>query len=169
MLARKVRAVLSMESGFEVLFVHRDADAAGPEARLDEIVSALREVGLLDAGVAVIPVRMTEAWVLLDEEPIRRVAGNPRGRQELNLPSPARVENDPDPKRTLKEALLAASGRQGRRRRKFENKFVAHRRILLEQLPVGYALNDVPAWSRLRQEVADLVLKLNAGAGTCNE
>lgn len=163
-LARKLRVVLAVEPGFEVLFVHRDADAAGPEARLDEIFSALREVELLDAGVAVIPVRMTEAWVLLDEESIRRVAGNPSGRQALNLPAPARIEDDPNPKRTLEEALVVASGYQGRRLRKFRRKFAAHRRILLEQLPVGHALNDVPAWSRLRQQVSDLVFKLNSDA-----
>ena len=162
-LARKIRVVLAVEPGFEVVFIHRDADAAGLEARLDEIVSALREVELLDSGVAVVPVRMTEAWVLLDEESIRRVAGNPSGRQALNLPAPARIEDDLNPKRTLEEALVVASGHQGRRMRKFRKKFAAHRRILLEQLPVGHALNDVPAWSRLRQQVSDLVFRLNAG------
>ena len=156
-LERKIRAVLAVDSEFDVLFVHRDADTAGHEERCNEIVAASRNAGVNVASVAVVPVRMTEAWILLDEEAIRRVAGNPRGRQPLNLPKPARVEDDPNPKKTLENALVTAGGHQGHRRRKFRKKFAAHRRILLEQLPVGGALSEVSAWVRLKQEVAEFV------------
>ena len=156
-LERKIRAVLSVDSEFDVLFVHRDADTAGHEERLNEIVTASCNAGLNVASVAVVPVRMTEAWILLDEEAIRRVAGNPRGRQPLDLPRPARIEDDPNPKKTLEDALVAAGGHQGHRRKKFRKKFAAHRRILLEQLPVGGALNEVPAWVRLKHEVVEFV------------
>ena len=156
-LARKLRAILSAASEFDVLFVHRDADSAGIEERSREIAEAARDSESEAARITVIPVRTTEAWILLDEDAIRRVAGNPSGRQPLNLPRPSRVERATDPKTILESALAAASGDQGHRLRKFRKKFGRHRRILLEQLPVGGALAEVPAWVRLRQAVSDLV------------
>ena len=156
-LERKIRAVLSTESEFDVLFVHRDADAAGHEERSREIAEASRIVELEVDRVTVIPVRTTEAWILLDEAAIRRVAGNPGGRQPLDLPRPSRVEDVPNPKAVLESALVAACGHQGHRLKKFRKKLRQHRRILLEQLPVGGALDEVPAWVRLKQAISDFV------------
>lgn len=48
--------------------------------------------------VPVIPGRMTEAWLRLDEAAIRRVAGNPNGRTKLGLPKLHEVESVADPK-----------------------------------------------------------------------
>lgn len=154
-LERKVRGVLSTESEFDLLFIHRDADSIGHRERSEEIAEASGDAALDVVRVSVIPVRTTEAWILLDEEAIRRVAGNPRGRQPLHLPRPSRVEDANNPKGALQTALVAASGHQGHRLKKFRNKFGQHRRILLEQLPVGGALNEVPAWVRLRQAVSE--------------
>ena len=156
-LERKVRAVLSTESEFDLLFVHRDADSAGYEERFREIVDALRNTELDVERITVIPVRATEAWILLDENAIRRVAGNPSGRQPLNLPRPSRVEHVADPKATLVSALVAACGYRGHRLKKFRTKFGQHRRILLERLPAGGALDEVPAWVRLKQAVSEVV------------
>ena len=156
-LERKIHAILSNESEIDLLFVHRDSDAAGYEDRSREIAEALRNLEFETGYVPVIPVRTTEAWILLDEDAIRRVAGNPRGRQPLNLPRPARVERDVDPKRTLENALVTASGHSGQRLRKFRSRFGQHRRILLEQLPVGGALDEVRAWLRLKEAVLNFL------------
>lgn len=101
--------------------------------------------------------RSTEAWLLLNEAAIRRVAGNPRGSQPLQLPKPSQVENVSDPKEALRRALADASGKQGRRLRTVRKSFGQHRRILLEQLPVGGALEQVPAWRRLERRVSAFV------------
>ena len=159
MLQRKMVAVLSAESEFDLLFVHRDADAAGHEARTIEIGDATNGAGLAVHHVPIVPVRTTEAWVLLDEAAIRRVAGNPRGREPLNLPRPARVEDLHAPKDTLESALTAASGFRGSRLRKFRRRFGRQRQILLAQLPVGGALEQVPAWRRLKDSVSRLVAR----------
>ena len=151
-------AVLSTETEFDLLFVHRDADAAGHEERTREIVDALANAALDVGQVPIVPVRTTEAWVLLDEAAIRRVAGKPRGRQPLNLPRPARVESLADPKEALATALAAASGYSGSRLRRFRNRFGQHRRILLEQLAVGGTLELVPAWRRLREAVSEFAV-----------
>jgi hypothetical protein len=48
----------------DVIFVHRDADAQGRDMRFSEIKDA---VGTFKTWVALIPVRMMEAWFLFDE------------------------------------------------------------------------------------------------------
>ncbi|MYH27337.1 MAG: DUF4276 family protein [Acidobacteria bacterium] len=159
-IARKINAVLSTDSAFDLVFIHRDANTVGPIARADEIKRFMDEVRLEPKApdwIPVIPVTATEAWLLLDETAIRRVAGNPGGRQPLQLPRPAQVENVSDPKEMLRTALANASGKQGRRLSKVRNNFGRQRRILLEQLPVGGALEQVPAWRQLKQNVSAFV------------
>jgi len=99
----------------DLLFVHRDAERHEPDARRAEIAAAVLGSGL-PATVPVVPVRMTEAWLLWNEAAIRRAAGNPNGKDALGLPAPSEVERRPNPKADLHAALLEASGRRGRRR-----------------------------------------------------
>ena len=61
------------------------------------------------------------------------------------------------PKEALRKALADASGKQGRRLNTVRKSFSQHRRILLEQLPVGGALEQVPAWRRLELRVSAFV------------
>lgn len=96
----------------DILLVHRDAERMRPERRRLEIPSAPGRV------VRIVPVRMTEAWLLFDEAALRTASSNPHGRERLNLPDLRRVESLPDPKRVLRELLLAASGNDTMRRRK---------------------------------------------------
>lgn len=83
--------------------------------------SALRSYS--QRHVAIVPVRMTEAWFLHDESAIRRASGNPNGTVALSLPNPKRVESVTDPKSTLEAALLTASELTGRRREKRKTEF----------------------------------------------
>jgi hypothetical protein len=106
-----------------LLFVHRDADREPRAKRVDEIRSAVQRIASdFFAGrpyVCVVPVRMTEAWLLFDEAAIRLAAGNPRSATPLSLPPLAKVEDLPDPKAVLNEALLRATDKPARRLRKF--------------------------------------------------
>jgi hypothetical protein len=106
----------------DVLFVHRDAERQQPKERIEEIQNALATAnlhGVRVPAVAVVPVRMLEAWLCFNEVAIRKAAGNPNGKQPLGLPDHKRVEARPDPKNDLKKALLAASELRGRRLKKF--------------------------------------------------
>jgi len=102
----------------DLLFVHRDSDAALPQQRKLEIQTAYAESGLSSPRmVCVIPVRMTEAWLLLDEGAIRIAAGNPNGKENLDLPrAPDQIAN---PKDVLGELLTQAGGLSGRRKKNF--------------------------------------------------
>lgn len=111
-LRKRVEAAAKLYGG-DVLFVHRDAERDGYDVRLAELDAALLDIPVI--YVPVIPVRMTEAWLLGDEGAIRRAAENPRGRMALQLPAKERWESLPDPKAILFEALHRAADRPARR------------------------------------------------------
>jgi hypothetical protein len=118
----------------ELLFIHRDAEKEPQEMRRDEIEQAIaasqNDIQQAQAvTVCVVPVRMTEAWLLFDEPAIRRASGNPNGTAPLHLPKRAQWEVIADPKSVLHEALRVASGLK---RRQLEN-FPANQRQI--QIP----------------------------------
>lgn len=151
----KIRIGLSNYGEADLLFVHRDANNAGAAARYSEISSEVDHAGYPEKWIGIVPIRAMEAWLLVDEDSIRRVAGRPGGTENLDLPSPRRVENVNDPKEALKQALVRAAAPKGaRRKRNLEKEFGALRRQLAENLPIGGALEQVPAWARFRDDVA---------------
>jgi hypothetical protein len=106
----------------DLLFIHRDAETGDRQARLREIGEAVERVlagFTIPHRVCVIPVRMTEAWLLFSEAAIRRAAGNVSGRYILRLPAVNNIENTNDPKRILYDLLKIASGLTGRRLKRF--------------------------------------------------
>lgn len=159
--AEKLKAALAIGGEYDLIVVHRDADRDGRDARLTEIATAVQAASAGSCYSAVIPVRMTEAWLLTDESELRRVAGNPKGTTQLDLPKPARVEAIPDPKKLLKEILGIASGLSGRKLVKFHDRFSQHRRQLMEGLDPDGSIGVVPSWQCF---VTDLESALKAAA-----
>jgi hypothetical protein len=160
--AAKLQAVKDLGGAYELVVVHRDADADGRSPRLQEIHTAMERVMPDTPHVPVIPIRMTEAWLLLDEGEIRRVAGSPKGRMPLDLPRARNVESVSDPKAQLARALSVASELSGRRLDTFQKRFSEHRRQLLERIdPVG-PIRDVPSW---RDFNADFSSRLEEAIG----
>ena len=112
----------------EVLFVHRDAEGATIEHRMAEIGRAVRRTRVTTLPVVcVVPVRMQEAWLLIDVAALRGAAGNPNGKEPLDLPSVETLEALPDPKQILHDLLRQASGLRGRRLRSFSERLSGHR------------------------------------------
>jgi len=138
----------------ELLFVHRDADAALPQARIDEIRQAFTQARIELPAVAIIPVRMLEAWLCFDENAIRRASGNPNGKMPLNLPKLQRVESRPNPKRDLSEALLIACGRSGRRRKKFDTATAFWN--IIDGIEDFSPLRELPSFQAFEQSVKSL-------------
>jgi hypothetical protein len=100
----------------DILFVHRDGEREPLARRVAEIESATKAIDTL--AVPVIPIRMQEAWLLIDECALRRASGNPNGTVPLDIPPIEQLEAIPDPKHLLHELLREASGLRGRRRQK---------------------------------------------------
>ncbi|MFC0862136.1 hypothetical protein ACFHYQ_07485 [Sphaerimonospora cavernae] len=149
----KLRAVLDIDGEYELIAVHRDADRDGRQVRLTEIATAIQTHAPGTAHAAIVPVRMTEAWLLMDEAELRTIAGNPNGKMRLSLPSPNKVESVPDPKTVLKEKLALASGLSGRKLEKFNQRFSQHRRLLLERIDPSGPITDVSSWQHF---IADM-------------
>ncbi len=96
----------------DYLFVHRDADRESLETRRAQVKAAIQQAACgisTPPAVCVIPVRMTEAWMLFDATAIRKAADNPNGTDPLDIPKLAKVESLPDPKDTLARLLKTAS------------------------------------------------------------
>lgn len=104
----------------DVLFVHRDAEGQPPDWRVEEVRRAVTSSGISCSYVPVVPVQMTEAWLLIDELAIRRAAGNPHGKVILAVPPLTRLEQLADPKARLHECLEIASEKSGRRLDQFQ-------------------------------------------------
>jgi hypothetical protein len=135
----------------DLLFVHRDADRVGHDSRKEEITRGLDEAEIDVASVCVVPVRMTETWLLIDEHAIRAAAGQPRGRAVLSIPQLRRLEEEAYPKAALHQALRDASELRGRRLRDFPVKQRVRR--VAELIGDYGALRGLSAFRALEQEV----------------
>lgn len=140
-----------------------EVDGDGRDARWAEITAAVQTVTPGTCYVPVIPIRMTEAWLLTDELELRCVAGNPKGRMSLDLPQPAQVEKVPDPKQKLKDVMGVASGLSGRKLKGFHARFPQHRRQLLERLDPDGNVAVVPSWKCFVGDLESALHKAAAG------
>ncbi|MGQ0840617.1 hypothetical protein [Actinokineospora sp.] len=141
----------------DLIVVHRDADNVKVDARRAEIECGAQVASYQGALLPVIPVRMTEAWLLLDEPAIRQVAGNPNGKMQLPLPGIHEVERRADPKSLLQECILAAANVSGRRKDETKKRFSYHRRQLLERLDCGGPVTRLEGWKRLVRDIDAII------------
>jgi Domain of unknown function (DUF4276) len=133
----------------DLMFIHRDADNGTRIARVNEVTTA--QLGILPVPfVPVIPVRMQETWLVVDEHAIRNSANNPRGRASLGLPARAVVEKQADPKRTLRLALQRASELSGRHLHRFNCNSAANR---VAEIMDCTLLRGLSAFDALEQEI----------------
>jgi hypothetical protein len=136
----------------DILFIHRDAEGAERATRVSEIGRAWDEAH--EQGTThccVVPVRMTEAWLLFNENAIRRAAGNPAGDTPVDLPcSPDRL---PNPKSALHELIRTASGLNARRRKSLDVHAAVHR---VAELITDYSpLRKLSAFAEMERELAE--------------
>ena len=139
-----------------LLFVHRDAEKQDPSVRYDEVEAANHTEC---RHVCVVPVKMQEAWLLLDEAALRDAAGRPSGTEDLGLPPSHRWDRLPDPKRVLYDALRAANGAKGRRAKSFNPGRAAHRLAAL--ITDWTPLRDLGAFARLETDTRTALEQLD--------
>jgi hypothetical protein len=144
-----------------ILFVHRDAERADAvDIRSEEIRQACMGLEAQSPeliSVFVIPVRMTEAWLLFDESAIRRVAGHPQGRKPLNLP-PLQSMERVHAKDMLHQAIREASELTGRRAKKLDVSRAIH--VVADFIRDYGRLNSLPSFTRLRSDLGSALLAL---------
>jgi hypothetical protein len=141
----------------DLLLVHRDAEGPDSSLRYTEIEQAVNESHISTPTVPVVPIRMTEAWLLFDEQAVRRAAGNPNGGTPLDIPvrNPEAVV---DPKALLHDALRTASGLTGRRLQRFRTSEAVHR--VAEYIDDFSPLRHVPAFQSLYDRVVEVARRL---------
>ena len=154
-LTAKIAAAVELYPA-DLLFVHRDAEGAPHQQRVDEVRTACQSFPDV-RSVPVVPVRMQEAWLLISEAAIRTAAGRPRGRAPLALPPLKGLERVPDPKQTLYDALRTASELTGRHLARFKVTAAAYR---VSELIGDYApLRGVPAFDALEAELQTVLAR----------
>ncbi len=154
-LADRVVGALAMYP-CDLLFVHRDAEKDSLEDRRSQLESALSMLPP-PPRVPVIPVRMTEAWFLFDENAVREAAGNPNGQEPLSLPLLSEIESLRDPKSALTRVLECASGLPARRLKRFRPGVAFHRLATL--IDDFTPLRVLPAFQALEADIAKVVRK----------
>ncbi len=140
----------------DVVFVHRDSENQSPSLRRREIGAAIKGSGI-ERHVPVVPVRMTEAWLLSDERAIRTAANNPNGTSVLPLPRLDELEAIPDPKRVLNECLVAAQDLGLRRRRQFHRRLGQAVHRVAELTESFDRLRALPAFETFEKDVRAVV------------
>jgi hypothetical protein len=145
----------------DILFVHRDAEAQKAELRYTEINKAihvtLKNESKHTPHICIVPIRMTESWLLIDRSAICKAAGNPHYSGPLKLPDVKRLENVIDPKETLFELLRTACDLTGRHLRRFDPEKLRH--LVAENIVDFSALRTLSAFKRLENDVSVLLLK----------
>lgn len=144
----------------DLFFIHRDAEKQSWEDRIAEVRMAIEKAKVNRLPViCVIPVRMAEAWLLSQVDAIRAAAGNEAGTMSLEIPSPKKLEQLPDPKQLLIELLRQASGLSPRRLRDFR----AHQRMhdLADRIDDFAYLRELLAFQRLEDELRAAIERLH--------
>jgi len=126
---------------------------------MQEITKAISEVGqTAPQHIPVIPCRMSEAWMLIDESAIRSAANNPNGSISLSLPKLNRLEKLTNPKADLKNLLKRATELSGRRLKGFNESAAIHR--VAELIEDYSALRRLSHFQHLETEIENLRLHL---------
>ncbi|PHR17740.1 MAG: hypothetical protein COA41_11530 [Sphingopyxis sp.] len=162
----KLEVIKRFYPSVDIIFVHRDADGAGIEARELEIETA-RGLARVDANVIpVIPVKMLETWLLADKEKLNIVAGNTKTDTDIKcLPKLAKLEKIADSKALLMDVLCESSGATGGRLKDFKKRFNEMRARLTYDLDPDGPVNKLTSYTKFRSkltEMADNLLARNA-------
>lgn len=157
---RILNAAVEAAGSWQLLFVHVDggSDPDVQRARaIDPGLSRIEErFGAGGVGVAVVPVRETEAWALADGDALRFAFGTTLDDRALGVPARARqVESITYPKETLDEAH-ARTGPTGRRARQ---KAAPWLQRVAQQASLD-RLREVPSFARTEAELLSALRRL---------
>ncbi len=144
----------------DIIFIHRDAEKQSLQSRDSEIDKELSKaeayIKKQKQFAKIIPVRMTEAWLMIDERAIRAAAGNPNGKKQIHLPRIKNLEDIPEPKDELEKLLQIASGLSGRRLRDLNTRHAIQ--LIPEYIDDFSALEELPSYQHFKNQIQTLNL-----------
>ncbi|BDU10048.1 hypothetical protein PRtIB026_A47830 [Pseudomonas sp. RtIB026] len=110
---RIAQSAAMARGAWNILFVHTDGANDPQRARQQLVQPGLDLVhdtmGGEGAGVGVVPIRETEAWVIADGNALRCAFGTELTDQQLGLPAVRNVEGVADPKAILRGAFTSTN------------------------------------------------------------
>jgi hypothetical protein len=119
--AKRILQAARLAESYHALLVHNDADKRTRAKTIQfQFQPGYDEVQKQPSGVCkqllpIIPIRMIEAWLLVDAQALCRSMATKLSFDQLGLPlSPTRIEGDPNPKQTLEEMLRKANAKRSR-------------------------------------------------------
>lgn len=144
----------------DILFVHRDTESSLPvdfTGRQSEVYNAWNnsKKNAKNKIVRVIPIRMTEAWLLIDKPAIRKASGNTNGTIRINLPGINDVESLPDPKNDLMQLIKDASGLKKRNLKKLNVRQSIH--LVAEYISDYSPLRNLAAFKKFEEELCSVL------------
>ena len=152
-------------SYFHVICIHCDSDSPTIDKRMqfniDPAFSAVEDIegNVCKNLVAVIPVQMTEAWMLADTKLLKEKIGTDKSDSELALPTKAnQIESISDSKATIGNALRIAQSEQSRRRKKLQ---ISDLYSPVSQELTIEKLQQLSSYNNFEQNVLAAIKKLN--------
>jgi hypothetical protein len=143
---------------FNLLFIHRDAESTNLnfiERRIEEIQSQIDDE-MNKIIICVIPVKMMETWLLIDEYAIKRAAGNRNYGNEIILPGINSLENTQNPKDILHNILYNIAGKK----RKLNTHKAVH--LVAEYITDFSPLRNLVAFKKFEQDLKMKVKNLTS-------
>jgi hypothetical protein len=133
-----------------LIFMHRDAENRPMAERRSEILRVNHS-----RVVPVVPVRMSEAWLLFDGVAIARAADRPSS--TVDVPKIHELEGIADPKSRLEGLIIEAAGSPRGRRLKVLKQSLVDRRVSVASLIADYQpLESLSAFRQFQQDLASL-------------
>jgi hypothetical protein len=160
----KIKAVATNYNFFHVICVHCDSDAPNTDfVEKHKISPAFSLVHNTENAcsnlVAVIPVQMTEAWMLVDIDLFLMEINTDKSCNELNLPCRAsQIERIANPKTRIEEALREAQINIPRRRNKLK---IADIYTPISQKLSKQKLEQLPSFIAFKENVRRSLIILN--------
>ena len=163
--AERILEAARRAHGYHALIVHADADHPTPDRAMEERIQPgielvrQSEEAVCEQLVPIVPVQMTEGWMLADSRALCEVIGTDLDARSLELPQYAhQVESDADPKLTLNQAIQNALAGRPRRRRRLDMGTLYE--PLARQMSLA-RLRTVPSYARFVGELTDLLIHLH--------
>jgi hypothetical protein len=161
----QVTRLVSKYHYFHIICIHADSDSNSIANRMRcNFNPAFREVELLPAPacknlVAIIPVHMTEAWMLADIDLLKIKMGSTLTNEELGLPAHSNlIESLRNPKRVISEALRIGQETHPRRRKKLN---ISNLYSPISQELTLARLNQLPSFRTFVENARIAMAKLN--------
>lgn len=156
---RIVAAAGAARGSWRVLFVHTDGGGDAGKARRERVDPGLQrlhqEMSAEGRGVGVVPVRETEAWMLVDGDALREVFGCTLDDVALGVPPAHALEREQNPKQVLRQCFdRARPGARARGRTELDSLSMLGETVSFQ------ALRRLPAFRALEAELRAALTEL---------